>query len=130
MLYFLSLIKRKSLLTNNDRFHSKKFYHEWDNKLPNLEGGIHVLDQSLKFTLITSISSSSSPLDNVENVGDEILNDNRESKHVLELSLEEPALEAEETSQQSVHRSIRIRTFPRKYDEFVTDVTSNSGSSF
>jgi hypothetical protein len=79
---------------------------------------------------LSTSSSSSSPLDNVENVGEEILNDNRESEPVLELSLEEPALEAEETSQQSVHRSTRIRTFPRKYDEFVMDVTSNSGNNF
>jgi hypothetical protein len=37
-------------------------------------------------------------------VGEEILNENRESKHVLELYIEEPTLEAEETSQQSIHR--------------------------
>jgi hypothetical protein len=71
-------------LARLDRFHSKIFYHEWDNELPNIEGGILVLDQSLKFPCTTTTSSSDSPLENVENEGEEILNDNMESKPVLE----------------------------------------------
>jgi hypothetical protein len=63
----------------------------------------------LKFPSTTLTSSSGSPLDNVENVREGILNDNRESKTVIELSLEESSLEVEETSQQSVCRSTRTR---------------------
>ena len=37
-------------LSHLDRFQSKKFYHEWDNELPNLEGGIPFLGQSLEVT--------------------------------------------------------------------------------
>ena len=35
-----------------DKFPSKKFYYEWDNDLPHLEGGIHILDQSMDFPSI------------------------------------------------------------------------------
>ena len=37
-----------------DRFHSKKIYHEMDNWIPNLEGGIPVLSQFLEFPSIAT----------------------------------------------------------------------------
>jgi hypothetical protein len=36
-------------LNHLDRFSSNKFYYEWDNDLPHIEGGIHILDQSVDF---------------------------------------------------------------------------------
>ena len=45
-------------LAQLDRFHSKKIYHEMDNELPNLEGGILVLSQFLEFPSITTSSSN------------------------------------------------------------------------
>ena len=38
--YALTIDKQLAQL---DRFHSKKLYHEMDNELPNLKGGIPVL---------------------------------------------------------------------------------------
>jgi transposase InsO family protein len=109
-------------LARLDRFHSKKFYHEWDNDLPNLEGGIPVLDQSLEFQFPSTTSSSSdSPLENEDSLNDN--RDSEESEPTLEEYVLQPiskTLETEQSLQQPVHRSTRIRTFPRKYDEFVT----------
>jgi transposase InsO family protein len=112
-------------LAHLDRFHSKKFYHEWDNELPNLEGGILVLDQSLEFPSTTTTSSSSaSPLENEDSLNDN--RDSEESKPALEEPVLQPiskTLETEQTSQQLIRRSTWIKTFPRRYDEFVTPVS-------
>ena len=52
-------------LAQLDRFHSKKIYHEKDNELPNLEGGIPVLSQILEFPSITT-SSYNAQVDETE----------------------------------------------------------------
>ena len=52
-------------LAHLDRFHSKKIYHEMDNELPNLEGGILVLSEFLEFPSITT-SSSNAQVDEIE----------------------------------------------------------------
>jgi hypothetical protein len=76
-------------LAHLDIFHSKKFYYEWDNDLPNLEGGIPVLDQSLEFQFpSTTSSSSNSPLENEDS-----LNDSRDSEE-SESTLEEYVLQS------------------------------------
>jgi hypothetical protein len=107
-----------------DRFHSKKIYHEWDNDLPNLEGGIPVLDQSLEFQFPSTTSSSSdSPLENEDSLNDS--SDSEESVPTLEeyvLQSISKTLETEQSLQQPICRSSRIKTFPRKYDEFVTPI--------
>jgi hypothetical protein len=111
-------------LAHLDRFHSTKFYHQWDNELPNTEGGIHVLNQYLEFpSTKTTSSSSTSLLENADS-----LNDNRNSEE-SEPALEEPIiqpilnnLETKQTLYQPVRRSKWIRTFPRRYDKFVTPI--------
>ena len=42
-------------------FNKKKFYHEWDNELPTLEGGIPFLGQSLK------VSKNEEPVEREDN---------------------------------------------------------------
>ena len=66
-------------LAHFDRFHSKKFYHEWDNELPNLEGGILVLDHSLEFQFPSTTSSSYDSL--LEN--EDSFNDSRDSEESI-----------------------------------------------
>ena len=44
-----------------DRFQSKRFYHEWDNELPTLEGGIPFLGQSLE------VSKNEEPIEREDN---------------------------------------------------------------
>ena len=46
--YALTIDKQ---LAHLDRFHYKNIYHERDNELPNLEGGIPVLSQVWNFLL-------------------------------------------------------------------------------
>ena len=117
MLYFLSL--RKNALTIDKqlaqlyRFHSKKIYHEMDNELPNIEVGILVLSQVLEFPSNAQVDETEyETVDDIVNGMDKLsIIDN------LKPDLKE---ETEQTPQQEVHRSIRTKTFPKRYDDFVT----------
>ena len=61
-------------LAQLDIFHSKKIYHEIDNELPNLEGGIPVLSQGqvLEFPSNAQVDDSNAQVDETE---DEIVDD-------------------------------------------------------
>ena len=106
-------------LAQFDRFHSKKIYHERDNELSNLEGGILVLSQFLEFPSIET-SSYNAQVDETEGeIVDNIVNG------MDKLSLidnAEPALkeETKKTPHQQVRRSIHTKIFPKRYDDFVT----------
>ena len=45
-----SIVDRQ--LSHLNKFHSKKFYYEWDNELPHPKGGIQILDESMDFPSI------------------------------------------------------------------------------
>ena len=94
-----------------------------DNELPNLEGGIPVLSQGqvLEFHYNTQVDDSNAQVDEIEDeTVDDIVNG------IDKLSIidnAEPTLK-EETKQtpqeEEVRRSIRTKTFPKRYDDFVT----------
>ena len=85
-----------------------------DNELPNLEGGIPVLSQVLEFP-------SNAQVDETEDeTVDDIVNE-MDKPSIMDNV--EPALkeETKKTPQQEeVRRSIRTKTFPKRYDDFVT----------
>ena len=101
--YALTIDKQ---LVQLNRFHSKKFYHEMDNELPNLKGGILVLSQVLEFPSIAT-SSSNAQVDEIE---DETIDDIVNGMDKLSImDNAKPALkeEIEQTpQQQEVRRSI------------------------
>ena len=109
-------------LAQLDRFHSKKIYHEMDNALPNLEGGIPVLSQVLEFPSIATsysnaqVDDSNAQVDETEyETFDDIVN-GMDKPSIMDNA--EPALkeETEQTpQQQEVHRSIRTKKFPKRY---------------
>jgi hypothetical protein len=134
-----SIVDRQ--LNHLDRFSSKKFYYEWDNDISHPEGGIHILDQSvdfpsINFPFVTTPENEEKLVDNNDsdegklvdnNVFDEEkLDDNNvsveekldDNNAESETSLEEPILQNDPSPQQSVRRSTRTKTVPRRYDEF------------
>ena len=84
-----------------------------DNKLPNIEGGIPVLSQVLEFPLNGQVDETE------DETVDDIVN-GMEKLSIIDNA--EPALkeETERTPQQEVRRSIWTKTFPKRYDDFVT----------
>jgi hypothetical protein len=121
-------------LNHLDRFSSKKFYYEWDNDLPHPEGGIHILDQSVDFPSTTpeneitskneeKIVDSNVFDDNNVSVEEQLVDNNVPTEEKLEDNngLEEPisnTLETEQTLQQSIHKSTRTKTMPKRFGEF------------
>ena len=68
-----------------DKFHSKKFYYEWDNELPHPKGGIQILDQSvdfpsINFPYVSSLEDEGKLDDNNDFVEGKIIDNNAESK--------------------------------------------------
>ena len=53
-------------LAQLDRFHYKKIYHEMDNELPNIEGGIPILSQVLEFPSNAQVDDSNAQVDDAE----------------------------------------------------------------
>ena len=86
-----------------------------DNELPNLVGGISVLSQGqvLEFPSNAQVDDSNAQVDDIVNGMDKLnIMDNAEP------TLKE---ETEQTpQQQEVRRSIWTKTFPKRYDDFVT----------
>jgi hypothetical protein len=121
-----------------DRFSSKKFYYEWDNDLPHPKGGIHILDQSMDFPSTTLENETTSKNeeklvdsnvfdDNNFFVEEQLVDNNVHNNVPTEEKLEdnngpeEPisnTLEIEQTLQQSIRRSTRTKTMPKRYGEF------------
>ena len=105
-----------------------------DNELPNLEGGIPVLSQGqvlefpsnaqvdvLEFPSNAQVDDSNAQVDETEDeTVDDIVNgmDKLSIMDNAESALKE---ETEQTPQQEeVRRSMRTKTFPKRYDDFVT----------
>ena len=61
-------------LAHLDRFLSKKIYHEMDNELLNLEGGIPVLIQFLEFPSIATSPSNAQVDETERDIVDDIVN--------------------------------------------------------
>ena len=90
-----------------------------DNELPNLKGGIPVLGQILEFPSITT-SYSNAQLDEIQSQKfDDIVN-GMDTLSIIDN--EEPALEreTEQTPKKQFRRSTQTKTFPKRYDDFVT----------
>ena len=71
-------------LNHLDKFHSKKFYYEWDNELPHPEGGIQILDQSvdfpsINFPYVSTAENDEKLVDNNDSVEEKIDDNNAES---------------------------------------------------
>ena len=104
----------------------KEIYHEMDNELPNIEGGIPVLSQVFEFPSIATSSSNAQVNDSnaqVDETEDETVDDIVNGMDKLSIiDNAKPTLkeETKQTPKQEFCRSIRTKTFPKRYDNFVT----------
>jgi len=115
-------------LNQIEKFVPQKFYYESNNILPHPKGGIPIFDQSMEFPSLNDEKLVDD--DNFVVADEELVDVSVSTETMTEMARTEPDEEDEQLPKQlptqPLRRSTRIRTFPKKYDEF--KVGSSSGN--